>query len=145
MDGDNHAFADPAVEAVFSGYSDSVRTSLLALRAAIFRVAAEEQIAPLEETLKWGQPSYLTPGKTGTTIRIDADASHGGELALYVNCHTTLVDEWRDRFPELIFSGTRSVHFRAGDDFCTPAVTTCIAMALNYHRAKKRLSSAQFE
>ena len=55
------AFADKDVEAVFSGYPETLRRRLMALRALIFETAqSTEGVGALEETLKWGQPSYLT-------------------------------------------------------------------------------------
>ena len=66
--------ANPAVEAAFGTYPEPVRTRLRALRRLIFDTAsATKGVGALEETLKWGQPSYLTPQtKSGSTIRIDA-------------------------------------------------------------------------
>jgi hypothetical protein len=82
--------------------------------------------------------SYLTPAtKSGTTIRIAADDTHGGDLALYVNCQTSLVGEWRERYPELLYGGTRSVHFRLGEALPREALRHMIAMALTYHARKK--------
>lgn len=62
-------FADPAVAAVFAAYPAGMRKRLLALRALVLDVAAKtEGVGPLTETLKWGQPSYLTDEtKSGTT------------------------------------------------------------------------------
>lgn len=99
------AFSEPRVAAVFDAYPDDVRARLLALRALILAVAVEDDVGPIEETLKWGQPSYLTRSGSGTTIRIDQDKALGGDFALFVNCQTTLVDEWRDRFPDLRLRG----------------------------------------
>jgi hypothetical protein len=54
------AVTDPAVDAVFSAYPKPVKAKLLALRRLIFDTAkATEGVGALEETLKWGQPSYL--------------------------------------------------------------------------------------
>jgi hypothetical protein len=124
------------VKAVFDRYADDVGIRLLELRSLIFSVADDESITALEETLKWGQPAYLS--KTGTTIRIDRDETHGGDIALYVNCKTTLVDEWRERFPEFKFGGTRSLHLRLEDDLEDPRLKMCIADALGYCKHKTR-------
>src|ERR1700730_3655825 len=66
------AFADPAVDAAFGAYPKALRTRLLALRRLIFETAATtEGVGEREETLKWGQPSYLTPDTgSGSTIRL---------------------------------------------------------------------------
>ena len=65
--------ADPAVAAAFEAHPKSIKSKLLALRSLIFDTArSTEGVGALEETLKWGQVSYLTSAsKSGSTIRID--------------------------------------------------------------------------
>ncbi len=66
-------FTDPNVAEVFKNYPNEAREKLLELRKLIFNTANSiEGVGTLEETLKWGQPSYLTSEtKSGSTIRID--------------------------------------------------------------------------
>jgi hypothetical protein len=66
-------FSGPAVDAVFGAYPKPIKAKLLALRQLIFDTAKTTKgVGALEETLKWGQPSYLTTKtKSGSTIRID--------------------------------------------------------------------------
>ena len=55
----NSAAENSGVEAVFRAYPKPVKAKLLALRRLIFDTArATEGVGALEETLKWGQPSY---------------------------------------------------------------------------------------
>ena len=64
-------FADDAVKARFDGYAAGQRAQLMALRDAVFDVAAGTPgVGRLEETLKWGQPSYLTT-ESGQVFRYD--------------------------------------------------------------------------
>ena len=62
-------FADPAVDAVFRAYPAPLKTRLLALRRLIFDTAKTTKgVGALQQTLKWGQPSYLTTEtKSGST------------------------------------------------------------------------------
>ena len=54
-------FENPAVAAVFAAYPPTIRPKLMALREAIFRTApATEGVGELEETLRWGEPAYVT-------------------------------------------------------------------------------------
>ena len=54
-------FTDAAVKAVFDGYPEPIRSKLMALRSMIFETARRtDGVGDIEETLKWGQPSYLT-------------------------------------------------------------------------------------
>jgi hypothetical protein len=61
--------SDPAVDGVFDAYPKPVKAKLLALRRLILDTAkATQGVGELEETLKWGQPSYLTTeSKSGST------------------------------------------------------------------------------
>ena len=80
--------------------------------------ANSEGVGELEETLKWGEPSYLTTeSKSGTTIRIDWKPKHPNQYAMYVNCKTTLVDTYRSLFPELTYEKNRAIIFGINDSF----------------------------
>jgi hypothetical protein len=51
---------DPRMEAKFQSYASDIREKLLHLRSLILEVVQEEEsITSMEETLKWGEPSYL--------------------------------------------------------------------------------------
>ncbi len=134
-------FADPAVEAVFNTSPAPVKKRLLGLRKMIFEVAASTPgVGELQETLKWGEPAYLTPAsKSGSTIRIAPRPGSPRQYALYVNCQTTLVDSWRTLFPaEFSYEGNRAIVFSADDEVPQDALRFCMAMALTYHRNKRR-------
>ena len=92
------AARDTAVEAVFSTYPAPVKARLLALRRLIFDIAdTTEGVGALEETLKWGQPSYLTTeSKSGSTVRIDQVKAEAGRYAVYFHCQTDLVETFRE-------------------------------------------------
>ena len=66
-----------AVAAVFENYPAAGRERLLRLRKMIIETAAATPgVGALEETLKWGQVSYLTADSgSGTTVRIDLDGA----------------------------------------------------------------------
>ncbi len=127
------------VAEVFAGYSDAVRPKLLELRDLIFETAAEsEVVGELTETLKWGEPAYLTEAsRSGTTIRIGWKAERPEQYGLYVHCQTNLVDTFRALFPqELRLQGNRAILFDRSEDLPREALSLCIAMALTYHRKK---------
>jgi len=133
--------SDDAVADVFAAYPPPLRRALLALRQLILdTAAATDGVGPLQETLKWGQPSYLTAQSgSGTTIRIDALKDEAGGYALYVNCRTDLIDSFRALYPtELRFAGNRAVLFNAADPLPVAATGHCIALALTYHQRKRR-------
>lgn len=104
------------------------------LRALVRDVAAELGIA-LEETLKWGEPAYL-PGHEGTTVRIGPDRDRNG-AKLLVNCRTSLVEHWRERFGgRLGFEGNRAILVPGSGALDRSALRVCIADALAYHARK---------
>lgn len=90
-------FGTAAVAEVFYNYPERMRTKLLFLRQLIFDTASmTESIGPLEETLKWGEPSYLTTQtKSGSTIRIHHRESRADEYGIYFNCKTTLIEQFK--------------------------------------------------
>ncbi|POF29982.1 DUF1801 domain-containing protein [Roseibium marinum] len=136
--------SDPDVQSVLDSYPEALKKALLDLRRLIRDIARHNgEIGELEETLKWGQPSFLTARpKTGTTIRIDRDTSQKGDYALYVNCQSSLVSEWRALFPHLVFGGDRSVHFRLSDPVPENELRQMITMALTYHSRKRKPAKA---
>jgi hypothetical protein len=132
--------ANAAVGAVFASYPPAIRRKLLGLRSLIFKTAASMPgVGELEETLKWGEPAYLTQSKSGSTIRLGWKKSKPGQYAIYFNCQTNLVETFRTLFPkELKFAGNRAVIFDEKDRPPVDALAYCIGAALTYHRRDRR-------
>jgi Domain of unknown function (DU1801) len=133
--------SDPAVDAVFGAYPKPLKAKLLALRRLIFETAAATKgVGRLQETLKWGQPSYLTTEtKSGSTIRIDRIKSAADQYAVYFHCQTDLVATFRELYPrELSYGGNRSILLNARDELPGPALRHCVALALTYHLNKRK-------
>lgn len=122
----------PQTQAAFA----ALPARLQDLRALIYAAADATGTAPLTETLKWGQPAFLPAKKAGTTLRLGLDA---GMPALFVSCQTTLLDCYRDTFPsEFTYSGDRAVLVPEDTPFNDAAFQQIAAMALTYHRDKRR-------
>jgi hypothetical protein len=137
--------SDPAVDAVFAAYPKPLKAKLLALRRLIFDTAAAKKgVGELEETLKWGQPSYLTAAtKSGSTIRIDQVKAAANQYAVYFHCQTDLVATFRELYPnELTYAGNRAVIFNADDAIPEAALRHCLGLALTYHLRKRRTRDA---
>ena len=131
---------EAGVAAAFKNVPPAVRRKLLGLRRLIFETAATtEGVGPLTETLKWGEPAYLTEASgSGTTIRIAWKAATPSQYALYVHCQTRLIDRFRTVFPdELAYDGNRAIVFEDSDPMPKEPLSHCIAMALTYHRDKR--------
>jgi hypothetical protein len=139
---------NPEVAAVFKSYPQNIRTKLMFLRQLILETAAStEGIGEIEETLKWGEPSYLTPKtKSGSTIRIDWKKSQEEQYAMYFKCTANLVVAFKERYPkEFRFGGIRSIVFNIDDEVPVRELKSCIALALTYHLNKKLETAARWE
>ena len=128
------------VKTAFDAFPEPARDTLLNVRTLIFQTAASNPaVGPLTETLKWGEPAYLTEEtKSGSTIRMawkPAKPDHG---ALFFNCKTTLVDRMREIYPDTFtYQGTRAVLFRLDQSLPNDALAHCVEMALTYHLNKR--------
>ena len=132
-------FDNPAVALAFEGYPPAMRTKLLKLRALVFDTAAATAgVGALEETLKWGEPAYVTAEtRSGSTVRMGWKKSQPSQYAMYFHCQTNLVETFRRLFPnDLRFEGQRAIVFEESDTVATDALAFCIAAALTYHRRK---------
>lgn len=132
-------FQDPAVKKVFDAYPPSMRKKMLALRTLIFDVAAAtEGVGKLQETLKWGEPAYVTAEtKSGTTIRIDSKPANPTQYAIYFHCQTNLVETFRKKFAgQLQFDGNRAIILDEEEEAPLDKLAWCIEAALMYHRRK---------
>ena len=134
----------PDVAATFAAYPPEIRKRILKLRKLILDVAARTQgVGVLEESLKWGEPAYITAAsKSGSTIRIAWKKAKPTQYAMYFNCQTTLVHSFKTMFPTAFkFEGNRALAVEEADEVPVYALRICVAMALTYHQkthAKKR-------
>ncbi len=123
---------------VFAQAPPSARPALDEVRALIFETAAGlPEVGPLTETLKWGQPSYLTEkSKSGTTIRLGWDGE-GSAISLFVHCQTKVAEQWRTQYAgTLDIIGDRELRLPLSSPLPTDPLAHCIAMALTYHSRK---------
>jgi len=129
------------VAEVFETYPVELRAKLLTVRQLIFATAAAtKDVGPITETLKWGEPAYITAvTKSGSTIRIGCKPSVPDSYAIYFNCRTNLVETFRHIFSdEFSFEGNRAIKLKTSDEVPMEPLATCIAMALTYHRTKRK-------
>ena len=127
---------NPEVARVFDGYPEPVRKKILRLRQIVLDTASEtEGVDALEETLKWGEPSYLAKG--GSTIRMDWKVRAPNQYAMYFNCNTSLIATFKDVYGDVFtFEGNRAIVFGETDDLPVTELKHCVSLALTYHRVK---------
>ena len=133
-------FSDSGVASVFKAYPPGIRAKLMALRELVFDTAKRTAgVGPLTETLKWGQPSYLTEESgSGTTVRIDR-LKAGDGYAVYFHCQSGLVGQFRELYPDAFkYEGKRAIVFDSGDRVPARQLRHCLALALTHHSRKKK-------
>lgn len=129
-----------SVRDVIQSYPKSAANFALNLRDLIYETAANDaRIGPLTETLKWREPSYLTEvSKSGTTLRFDWKSQKPEKIGIFVNCKTTLIQNFRDLFEdELEFEGTRAIWLYYEQPMPRDILRICIGRTLTYHSDKR--------
>ncbi len=124
----------------FDAFPPVSRPQFQAIRTLIFEVARENpEIGELTEALKWGQPSYLTEkSKSGTTVRLGCKKGTDTP-ALFVTCHTSLLDEFKTFYPDdFDYEGNRALILREPVEQVRYELKHCIALALTYQNRRKR-------
>ncbi|NCN84357.1 MAG: DUF1801 domain-containing protein [Sphingomonadales bacterium] len=127
--------------AAWAGFPQALTEKLVQLRGLVLDVARNEPaIGPLEETLKWGEPAFLTAATgSGTTVRIHRHKKSTYTYALYVHCQTDLIEHYKQLYKDILaFDGNRAVVFDVKDPLPVEIVKHCIVMALTYHQRKAR-------
>jgi hypothetical protein len=129
-------FKNAAVAEIFDTYPKHIRKKMLFLRQLVFDAAAEiEDIGEIEETTRWGEPSYITKG--GSAVRMDWKSSNPGQYAMYFHCKTKLVDTFKELYREKFkFEGNRAIIFCENDELPIEELKHCIILALTYHSRK---------
>ena len=127
---------DPRVDPEFSDYKPLVRKKLKRLRRLILDTASGiPEIEEVEETLKWGEVSYLV--KKGSTLRIDWKAKSPEQYAMYFKCTSNLVPTFKKLYGNTFnYENNRAIVFRLDEDVPVEELKHCIALALTYHRVK---------
>lgn len=116
-------------------YDTEERVKIQKLRKLIIESARELKIDTLEETLKWGELSYIV--KNGSTIRIDTRAQKTGDYAMYFKCTSKLVSTFKKVHGETFtYEKNRAIVFSDEDTIPTREVKICIELALKYHEVK---------
>ena len=126
----------PEVVSILNSYPKEVKKKLLFLRSLIIETAsAVKEIENVEETLKWGEPSYLA--KNGSTIRIDWKKKNPDQYAMYFHCKTKLVDTYKELYNDIFeFEGNRAIVFNMQSIIPVKKLKHCIELSLTYHSRK---------
>ena len=124
------------VNEVFRRYPAKVQKQMLFLRKLVVETASEiDGLKNLQETLKWGEPSYLT--KFGSTVRMDWKEKTPYQFAVYFKCTSKLVPTFKALYSHVFqFDENRANGFQLNDEIPEKELKHCILMALTYHKTK---------
>lgn len=127
---------NPSVDSVFENYPPDVRKQMKALRQLVLDTAEQmPEITELEETLKWGEPSYLA--KHGSTLRMDWKPKKHKQYALYFKCTSKLVETFRAVYGDsLHYEKNRAILFDLDQHLPVTKIKECIKATLLYHKVK---------
>lgn len=127
----------PAIKTIFSAYPAVAQNKLAAVRDLILAVAKENDLGEVEETVKWGEASYLAKG--GTTIRMDWKAKDPNVIKIYFHCQTKLIGTFRELYrDEFDYEGNRAIVVPLGAAIDKGPLGHCLRLALQYHSLKHR-------
>lgn len=132
--------SDPRVIEIFANYPDFVRDKMQRLWELVIETAEEtEAVSVLEETLKWGEPSFVT--KSGSTLRMDWKEKTPNQYAMYFQCTSRLVDTFRLVFNHKFrYEGNRAIVFHLNEKVPEVELKQCIKASLIYHTVKEELT-----
>lgn len=126
---------DEQVKLKFTTYPITASVALNQVRELIFHVAEQDGITEIEETLKWGEPSYIS--KVGSTIRFDYKDKKPQQFCIYFNCNTKLVDTFKELYGDtFVYQGNRALVFKLNQALPSRELAHCLSLALRYKKIK---------
>ncbi|SMX44254.1 DUF1801 domain-containing protein [Octadecabacter ascidiaceicola] len=125
-------FASTAARDAFAAFPQPARDTLMSLRAMIYEIGKTLPVGRIEESTKWGQPSYATPD-TNLATPIRLGLSKAGDPAIFTHCQTTVMNDFRALAPpDMAFDGNRAVHLPTDSALNLDELAPLIRAALTY-------------
>jgi len=126
---------DLAVKQKLESYPRDVYDALVRIRSLIYSTAEQDGIDELVETLKWGEPSYIS--NIGSVIRIAWKDKTPHQYGIYFNCQTSLIETFKEIYGDTFtYEGNRAIIFDVGDTLPVGELSHCISMSLRYKKLK---------
>lgn len=124
-----------AVKIRFDEYPENARIRLEELRSLVLRIAAELELGEVQESLKWGEPSYSV--KIGSPLRMDWKPNSPDHYYLFFHCQTKLVDTFRELYGDVLeFQGNRAIVLSLFAPLPESTIKHCLELALTYQQRK---------
>lgn len=130
----------PEFKDKLKSYPDFVRDKMQFLRELVLKTAQEiPEVTNLEETLKWGEPSFLN--KNGSTLRMDWKEKTPNHYQMYFKCTSRLVETFKLVFGDLFeYEKNRAIIFQLDQEIPVTELKKCIKATLVYHKVKNDLT-----
>ena len=101
----------------------------------MFSVAENHNLGEVQETLKWGEPSYLV--NKGSPVRIDWKPQSPNQYYIFFHCQTKLVDTFSELYLNAIeFQGNRAIVLNVDQRLPEAIVRHCVKLAFQYKAIK---------
>ncbi|WP_240514077.1 DUF1801 domain-containing protein [Paramylibacter kogurei] len=125
-----YPFSDPQIEQIFADFPSDSRLHLIELRQLIFSTGATlSHVSKIDECLRWGQPSYVSP--IGTALRLGVPKSGG--FGIFAHCQSNVISNFAQTFgTDFRFDGNRGVLFETREDIQPDKLCLLIKHALTY-------------
>lgn len=108
---------------------------LTRLEGLILEVAAENKIGPVEESLKWGEPSFSVKG--GSAVRIDWKKKYPEKCFVFFQCQTRLVEIFKEIYGDTFeYDGKRAIILELSQKLPLLELKHCVILSLQYHKLK---------
>lgn len=130
----------PEFKDKLKSYPDFVRDKMQFLRELVVETAKDiPEVSNLEETLKWGEPSFLN--KNGSTLRMDWKEKTPNQYQMYFKCTSRLVETFKLVFGDLFeYEKNRAIIFQLDQEIPVEELKKCIKATLMYHKVKNDLT-----
>ena len=130
----------PGFETKIAKYPDFFQGRMQFLRKLVLETANEiPGLTKLEETLKWGEPSFVTKG--GSTLRMDWKKGTPNQYQLYFKCTSRLVETFKIVFGDLFdYEKSRAIIFQLDQEIPIQEIKKCIKTTLLYHSVKNDIT-----
>ena len=123
------------IHTVVQHYPQHAQDKFRLIHQLMLDTAKQAQLGTVEESIKWGEPSFVTTH--GSPVRIAWKESSPEQIGIFFICTTRLVDTFRELYDDtLTLHENRAIHLHLDDPLPESELKHCLQMAFNYHKVK---------
>jgi len=123
------------IDLVVQNYPQQAQDKFHLIRQLMLDTAKQADLGAVEESIKWGEPSFVT--RHGSPVRIAWKERSPEQISLFFICTTRLVDTFRELYDDtLVLHENRAIHLQLNDPLPESELGHCLQIAFNYHQVK---------